>query len=199
MLPCLQTVLIQFPDAPYSVQSLGVAPTQPEKTLGMKIGGDILLWFPEFTKKWAEDGTVYTWWKKPKFQYLLTKPADGSYCQINKDGSIYFREGIKYYWSKPLDPSQAVIVTGEKLDVHVCPVAQEYFLKGEMCPCYGFYHEKCQYDIDRNLGFWASNDRRENEMNELLLDLDKGHEDYYDYEDRYDSEDCISDGDDKSV
>jgi hypothetical protein len=132
--PCLQTVFIQYPNAPFAVQTLEIAPQQPKDTLAMRTDtGDTIFWYPDMIRKWTKEGTIYTWWKKPTLQYIYQRKTDGSYYQFNKDGSIYARENDYYYWSKPLDSSEAIIVTGTKLNIHVCH--GEYFLTGERCMC----------------------------------------------------------------
>ena len=132
--PCLQTVFILYPNAPFPVQTLEIAPQQPKDTLAMRTDtGDTIFWYPDMVRKWTKEGTIYTWWKKPTLQYIYQRQTDGSYYQFNKDGSIYARENAYYYWSKPLDSSEAIIVTGTKLNIHVCH--GEYFLRGEGCMC----------------------------------------------------------------
>ena len=114
--PCLQTVSILYRDAPFTVESLQIAPTQPDNTFCMKVQDDIYFWYDDRTEILKRDGTRYRWYKKPDLGYALRKRADGSYFQFNKDGSIYAREGTYYYyWSKPLDPSRAVILNGTRL------------------------------------------------------------------------------------
>jgi len=111
--PCLQTVVILHPNAPFTVESLEIAPTQPGNTFCMKAGSNIYFWYDDRTEILKIDGTRYRWYKKPDLGYAISKPADGSYFQFNKDGSIYAREGTYYYyWSKQLDPSPAVILHG---------------------------------------------------------------------------------------
>jgi hypothetical protein len=105
-----------YPNAPFTVESLEIAPTQPDNTFCVKVKDDIYFWYDDRTERHTEDGTRYTWYKKPDISYVLRKEADGSYFQFNKDGSIYAREGTYYYyWSKPLDPSRAVILYGTRL------------------------------------------------------------------------------------
>jgi hypothetical protein len=114
--PCLQTVVILHPNAPFTVESLEIAPTQPGNTFCMKAGSNIYFWYDDRTERLTEDGTRYTWYKKPNIGYVVSKEADGSYFQFNKDGSIYAREGTYYYhWSKPLDRSSAVNLHGTTL------------------------------------------------------------------------------------
>jgi hypothetical protein len=135
----MQTVLIDKPGAPFTIDSLDICPVQPENTLAMEVKDGKIFWYPDFTKKWAKDGTIYTWYKKPTFQYIFNKMPDCSYFQFNKDGSMYAREkGYYYYWDAPNSKieREGSETQGIKLDVHVCPVANEYFLKGEECPCF---------------------------------------------------------------
>ena len=114
--PCLQTVSILHDNAPFTVESLDIAPAQPGNTFCMKVKDDIYFWYNDRTEKLTRDGTRHRWYKKPDIGYVLSKEADGSYFQFNKDGSVYAREGTYYYyWSKQLDPSRAVILNGTRL------------------------------------------------------------------------------------
>lgn len=134
----MQTVLIDKPGAPFTIDSLELCPVQPENTLAMEVKDGIIFWYPDFTKKWAKDGTIYTWYKKRTLQSIFDMTPDCSYFQFNKDGSVYAREkGYYYYWEAPSSnvETNRAETQGIKLDIHVCPVAKEYFLKGEECAC----------------------------------------------------------------
>ena len=135
MLTYLQTVDIEMAGSTVGVQSLELCPIAPPGVLAMKKSdGSEIYWFPDYTKKWASDGTVYTWRKKPTIADAVSSRPVGNYFQFINDGSVFLKTSESaYYWSKPVSD---IVEEGVEIKIHICPeLNREYFKKGEKCPC----------------------------------------------------------------